>query len=89
MTSYSALRAALAAASLSFTFALAPAIAAAENPKTQTPSVTTPREGESPDAAKEKRPDCKKIYQRAHRGPPGKGTDQLKLVRVECPIPRA
>lgn len=88
MTGHSALRAALAAASLAFTFALAPMIVSAENPKTQTPAATTPQERESQDATKD-RPDCKKIYQRVHRGHPGKGTDQLKLVRVECPTPRA
>lgn len=89
MISHSALRAALAAASVAFTFALAPMIVSAENPKTQTPAATTPQERESPDAKKEDRPDCKKIYQHVHRGHPGKGTDQLKLVRVECPTPRA
>lgn len=89
MTSHSTLRAALAASYLAFTFALAPAIVAAENPKAQTPAATTPQERESPDATKEDRPDCKKVYQRVHRGHPDKGTDQLKLVRVECPTPRA
>lgn len=71
-------RATLSAALLGLSFTFVNSITAAENPESSPPATTVPQER-----------DCKKIYRLVHRGPPGKGTDTLKCVRVECPKPRA
>jgi hypothetical protein len=88
-TSHFTLRTALAAASLALSFTLAHPGIAAENPKTSTPAATSPQERDSQEATRKDRSRCKKIYRRVHRGHPGKGTVALKLVRIECPTPRA
>jgi len=82
-------RAAIAAALLAFAFTLARPILAAEDPKPATPAATEAQQRDSRNAKSEDRADCKKIHHWVHRGAPGKSIDTYKLVRVECPTPRA
>jgi hypothetical protein len=88
-TSHFTLRAALAVAALALSFTVVESINAAENPKSSTPAATAPQERKLQDPVNKDQRNCKKTYQLVHRGHPAKGTDKFKLVRVECPTPRA
>lgn len=81
-------RAAISVATLVLAFTVASPISAAEDPKLSTPSPTEAQKGDSQEASSKDRAGCRKIYQRVHRGAPGKGIAGRKVVRVECPAPR-
>lgn len=81
-------RAAIAVAMLVLAFTVTSPISAAEDPKLSKPSPTEAQERDSQDAKSKDRAECRRIYQRVHRGAPGKGIAGRKVVRVECPAPR-
>lgn len=82
-------RAAITAAMLALAFTLTRPIIAAEDPKPARPSATEAQKRDLQDARSEDRADCKKVYKWVRRGHPTKGIVVRRLVRVECPTPRA